>query len=164
MPSFDRDSARGRAAAEPAAGDPAAGDPVRVNPVRLGALAFFQGVLYPELVHLAKIAREADFAPGEAIVRQGDRGSSLFFVESGTADVVISGETVAEVGSGDVIGEIAVLAERRRTASVVATTPLRAVEIASADIAIIERGAPEATARLRRAMAEHIDRAVPPTA
>ena len=132
-----------------------------VEPTRLGRLSFFQGLLYPELVTCAKVARAVEFAPGEELTRQGERGHSLWFVDSGGADVLIDGAKVAEVGPGEVVGEIAVLSDGRRTATVVATTPVVAAELLEQDIAVLDARAPEAAARLRAAMRRHIDRAAP---
>ena len=51
----------------------------------------------------------------------------MYIVESGSAAVSLGGEPLGEVAPGDVVGEVAVLASGRRTASVVATTPVRAL-------------------------------------
>lgn len=132
-----------------------------VEPMRLGRLSFFQGLLYPELVTCAKVARAVEFAPGDELTREGERGHSLWFVDSGTADVLIGGAKVAEVGPGEVVGEIAVLSAGVRTATVVATSPVLAAELLEQDIAVLDARAPEAAARLRAAMRRHIERAAP---
>ena len=54
-----------------------------------------------------------------ALMREGEEGTILYFVDSGTAEVQIKGSTVAQVQAGDVVGEIAVLASKLRTATVI---------------------------------------------
>src|SRR5262245_638501 len=108
-----------------------------------------------ELDAVARIASEREFAAGEMLMSEGDFGDSLFLVESGSADVSVKGDKVREVGRGDVVGEIAVLASGRRTASVVATSPVRAIWVFKRDVWDLERDAPGAAQRLRAAMEEH---------
>ncbi|MEX0983646.1 MAG: cyclic nucleotide-binding domain-containing protein [Actinomycetota bacterium] len=64
-------------------------------------------------------------APAEVIVREGDAGDAFYVAATGRAQVVQGGHPIAEVGAGDHFGEIALLEDVPRTASVVATTPMR---------------------------------------
>ena len=79
------------------------------------------------------------------------RDNSVFLVESGSADVLVEGEKVREVGPGEVLGEVAVLASGRRTASVVATSSVQVIAFFKPDVWGLERDAPEAARRLRAA-------------
>jgi CRP/FNR family transcriptional regulator, cyclic AMP receptor protein len=79
----------------------------------------------------------------------------VYIVESGSAAVSLGGEPLGEVAPGDVVGEVAVLASGRRTASVVATTPVRALAWFKRDVWELERTAPEAARRLRAALDGH---------
>jgi CRP-like cAMP-binding protein len=59
---------------------------------------------------MARSANRRSPIPGQLLaVEEGRTGYSLYAIESGTADVVINGETVATIGAGDVVGEMAVL-------------------------------------------------------
>ena len=69
------------------------------------------------------------FAPGEALVKQGDEGRELFLVLDGIVDVEVDGEEVAEIGPGALLGEMALLEGGKRTATLWATTPVRAVVV-----------------------------------
>jgi hypothetical protein len=66
---------------------------------------------------------------GEALIEQGHEGRELFLILDGIVDVEVDGEEVAEIGPGALIGEIALLGDGRRTASVYATTPARVVVV-----------------------------------
>jgi CRP-like cAMP-binding protein len=114
------------------------------------------GIPEEELDTVAKAASEREFAPGERLMSEGDFGHSLFLIEEGAAEVSIDGKIVRSVGPGDLIGEVAVLASGRRTASVVATLPVRAIAFFKRDVWALERTAPEAARRLRAAIEEHV--------
>jgi CRP-like cAMP-binding protein len=120
---------------------------------RLAGLSLFAGLPDAELDAVAAVVRERTFETGEALTRQGSFGHALFVIESGTADVTVDGAVVYSAEPGDVMGEIAVLASGRRTATVTATTPVRALEIFKPDTWRLEESAPELGARIRAAIA-----------
>ncbi|HEV8097654.1 MAG TPA: cyclic nucleotide-binding domain-containing protein [Gaiellaceae bacterium] len=66
---------------------------------------------------------------GECLITQGEEGQELFLILDGVVDVEVDGEEVAELGPGTLIGELALLEGGKRTASVYATTPVRAVVV-----------------------------------
>ena len=76
----------------------------------------------------AKLQRRSLDA-GETLVEQGDEGRELFLILDGIVDVEVDGEEVAELGPGTLLGEMALLEGGKRTASVYATTRVRAVVI-----------------------------------
>jgi len=117
--------------------------------------AFFRDLPRGELEAVARVASRREFAAGERLTTQGDFGHCLFLVKTGTADVSIDGQLVRTVGPGDAVGEVAVLSSGRRTASVVATSPLQAIELFKRDVWALDREAPEAARRLRRALGDH---------
>jgi CRP-like cAMP-binding protein len=73
-------------------------------------------------------------ARGETLIQQGKPGQDLFVVLDGVFDVEIDGEIVAQVGSGAVLGERAVLGDRRRTATLRAVRSSRLAVIGSDQI------------------------------
>ena len=125
---------------------------VRVDRARIAALPFFVGLPEQELDAVAGAVAEVEFAAGESLMAEGEFGHALFFIEEGTADVFTDGTKVGVVEPSDVVGEVAVLASGRRTASVVATSPVRAVSMFKRDVWALERKAPEAARRLQAAL------------
>lgn len=122
---------------------------------RVAAVAALAGLPEQELDAVADAASEREFAAGDTVMSEGDFGHSLLLIEDGSAEISIDGTTVGVAGPGDVVGEIAVLASGRRTASVVATSRLRVIALFKRDIWALERAAPEAARRLRAALEEH---------
>jgi CRP-like cAMP-binding protein len=62
-------------------------------------------------------------ASGDVVVQQGERGDAFYVVDSGALRVVVDGREVATLGPGDSFGEIALLRDGTRTATITARTP-----------------------------------------
>jgi len=94
----------------------------------LAALDFFAGCATESLVPLAAQLRPLTAAPGQVLMRRGERAVSFLVIRSGRAEVTHTGadgvRTVAEVSPGLIVGEIALLRHAPRSATVVATEPL----------------------------------------
>jgi CRP-like cAMP-binding protein len=130
-----------------------------VETTRVAAIPFFADLPEADLSAVARMASELEVATGEAVTSEGDFGHALFVIESGTADVVGDGTTLRAVGPGEVVGEVAVLVSGRRTASVVATSPMRLIVLFKRDVWALERDAPDAARRLNGVLAERVERA-----
>lgn len=94
----------------------------------LRANAFFTDLPAPTLQHLAGLCGLVRLAPGEVLFQKGDPGDALYGVRCGQIRVEVgTGEgqrvTLTALGAGDLIGEIALLDGRHRTADAVATEP-----------------------------------------
>jgi len=77
-----------------------------------------------ELEEIARLFKERDFPAGETIIREGSGGAAFYVIESGEVTVTIGGEFRATLGPGDYFGEIALLDEGARIATVTAATDL----------------------------------------
>lgn len=73
--------------------------------------------------------KERNFSPGDTIASEGQSGIGFFIIEEGEAAVTIGGEERATLKSGDHFGEIALIDDGARTATVTAKTPLKAYGI-----------------------------------
>ena len=122
---------------------------------RVAPISALEGLPEEEVDAVARVATEREFAAGETLMAEGDFGHCLFLLEDGSAEVLAHGAKVADVGPGDVVGEVAVLRSGRRTASVVATSPVRVIALFKRDVWGLESEAPEAARRLRAAIEEH---------
>jgi CRP-like cAMP-binding protein len=85
----------------------------------------FTGLEPRELERLAERFRERTFVTGQTLVEEGSTGSSFFVIDEGTADVSVAGERKATLGPGDHFGEMAIVEDGVRSASVTATSDVR---------------------------------------
>ncbi|HEY2877409.1 MFS transporter [Nocardioides sp.] len=90
----------------------------------LRRVAVFDPLPLPALEQLAAGLRPCHVPAGEIVYRQGDAGDGCFIIESGNADVLGDGQPIATVGPGELVGEIALLRQVPRTATVRATTAM----------------------------------------
>ena len=88
----------------------------------LKKVPLFSGCSKSELRELAKTADELDVREGTVLTREGKSGREFFVLISGTARVTKKGRKVADLGPGDWLGEIALLTDSPRTATVTATS------------------------------------------
>lgn len=95
----------------------------------LKQVPLFAGAAKRHLRHLAKRSRVEQFEPGQPLVSEGQTSTVAFVVVAGSAVVRRNGRKIAEIGAGDVVGEIGLLTGRPRTGTVQATTPLEAIAV-----------------------------------
>jgi small-conductance mechanosensitive channel/CRP-like cAMP-binding protein len=106
-------------------------DRVAMGLEALESCDLFAGLPESALKLLAGTARWQEFAPGEAVVREGDASRALFVIARGGAVVQRGGQEIARVGAGEVFGEMAFLSGEPRTATVRADSALAVVEVDS---------------------------------
>ena len=99
----------------------------------LKRVSWFEDLDQRSLDAIANAAVEQTYQPGQLIMRQGDTGVGAFIIRSGKVDVVQEKDgketTLATLGAGDVVGEMALLDEFPRSASVRAVEPTTALGI-----------------------------------
>ena len=87
--------------------------------------SLFADLTRKQLTELAKVTEDVDVAAGKVLCEQGRRGEEFFLIMEGEVEVTRAGEKLATFGSGDFFGEIALVEDVPRTATVTARTPLR---------------------------------------
>jgi CRP/FNR family cyclic AMP-dependent transcriptional regulator len=110
-----------------------------MDPENLRAVPLFASMSEPDLRRIATFATEDSAPPGATLMREGDYSNDMVAIESGTADVVRDGRTIGSLGPGDVFGEIGVIEKTQRTATVVASSPMRLVRLTSWDVKRLPR-------------------------
>jgi cAMP-dependent protein kinase regulator/CRP/FNR family cyclic AMP-dependent transcriptional regulator/cGMP-dependent protein kinase 2 len=100
----------------------------------LKTIPLFSGLSDKALNTVAVFASETSVSAGKRLVHEGDYSYDLIVIESGTADVIKNGEVVGSLGPGDVFGEMGMLSGGRRTADVVATSPMRLITLSKWDL------------------------------
>ncbi len=113
-----------------------------MNQARLRDVPFFSKLKKKELELIARHADEIDVPAGKVLTKQGDLGDEFFVIESGSAEVVRDGERINELGPGDFFGEIALLEEYRRNATVTATTPMQLIVMTRSSFRAIDKAMP----------------------
>jgi CRP/FNR family cyclic AMP-dependent transcriptional regulator len=99
----------------------------------LKAVPLFAGCSKKELGELAQTADEIDVRSGAVLTREGDSGREFFVLVEGTADVRRGGRKINTMKAGDFFGEIALVSNRPRTATVTASAPSRLLVVTARD-------------------------------
>ena len=135
---------------------PAAQDPNRVGHDWLDTLAevpLFDGLSKRHLRRIAKLARIRRFASGSTMVRTGDPGKTFYVLLDGKAKVIRVNGRSRRLGAGDYFGEMALLDDAPRSASVVADGEVLALTIGRPGFAKLVRAEPALAQALLRTLA-----------
>jgi CRP/FNR family cyclic AMP-dependent transcriptional regulator len=123
-----------------------------VDAHRLKAIPLFRNLSRRDLERLARWADDVDVKAGRHLVDQGAFAHEFMVIESGSAEVTVDGKHIADLGPGDFFGEMALLAEHRRTATVTATSDLRVIVMHEREFRAMEDRMPEVARRIRAVM------------
>jgi CRP-like cAMP-binding protein len=119
------------------------------NPDDLKHVPLFADLDNRQLKKLASRFRERTVGPGTQVTTEGEMsGVGFFVVGGGEAKVTVGGNEVTTLGPGDHFGEIALVSEAARTATVTATTDLRLLEIPFWDFRDFAHANPDVTWKL----------------
>ena len=127
----------------------------------LADVALFKELPEPGLQLLAERGRPKRFAAGDAIMRQGDPSDALHVITKGRARVERSqaGETplvLAELGAGEVIGEMGLLDNAPRSATVTALEDTETLELHATVMALVVMQYPQVSAALLRILSRRL--------
>jgi CRP-like cAMP-binding protein len=116
---------------------------------QLSRIPLFSDLNQRQLKRVARDVKERTFKEGTSIVRQGEMsGIGFFLLVDGEAGVFIDDRRVAKLGPGDHFGELALITEGTRTATVTALTELRCLEPKAWDFRKIAKEHPDITWKL----------------
>ena len=123
---------------------------------RLKSLPLFESVSDEDLERIAPFVSEVSVSEGKHLVDEGDWAYTFMAIEEGAAEVRRGDAVVAQLGKGDFFGEVGVLDTERRTATVIATSPMRLITLDRWDLRRLEKTAPSAVEQIRAAAAERL--------
>jgi CRP/FNR family transcriptional regulator, cyclic AMP receptor protein len=109
-----------------------------------------------ELQEIAHIADEIDLREGKEMTRQGAPGREFFVLLEGEADVTKDGRRINLLSPGDFFGEIALVSDTPRTATVTATAPVRALVITDRSFRRLLKDQPEIQSKVLAALAARV--------
>jgi CRP-like cAMP-binding protein len=109
-----------------------------------------------ELGLVAQIADEIDLPAGKTLMREGDRGREFYVLVEGNADVRKGNRKVNTMANGDFFGEIALVSQRPRTATVTTTSPVRALVVTEQSFRSLMDRTPDVQRKILQALADRV--------
>lgn len=127
--------------------------------VKVGALArapLFSELSKKELTQLARLSDDMEVEAGRVLCREGKTGQEFFVIVDGEVEVTRKGKPVKRRGGDDFFGEIALLEDIPRTATVKAKTPLRLFVLTSRDFRRLVQSSPSVERKVMRSLARRL--------
>ncbi|MGH2922402.1 MAG: Crp/Fnr family transcriptional regulator [Solirubrobacterales bacterium] len=123
---------------------------------RLSNVSLFSGCSNRELKLIAGSAEELDIAAGKTLMRQGDPGRECFVIVDGKATAKIRGKGTYPMGPGTCFGEMSLLDNELRSATVTADTDMRVLVLSSRDFSRLVSSVPTVALRVMASLAQRI--------
>jgi CRP/FNR family transcriptional regulator, cyclic AMP receptor protein len=120
----------------------------------LKSIPLFSTLSDDELQAIAPFAEEVDVDEGTVLVKEGQYSYEFIAIREGTSEVTRAGEHVASLGPGDFFGEMGLLEQALRNATVTAKSPMRVVTLTGWDMKRLEKRSPQAVEEIRRVIEE----------
>jgi CRP-like cAMP-binding protein len=109
-----------------------------------------------ELGLVAQIADEIDLPEGKTLMREGDRGREFFVLVEGNADVRKGNRKINTLSKGDFFGEIALVSQKPRTATVTTASPVRVLVVTEQSFRSLIDRAPDVQRKVLLALADRV--------
>ncbi len=129
---------------------------LRTTDELLAEVPLFAGLSRKDLRRVSSLATRLELPRGRELTHQGGIGHEFIVVLDGTVDVLIDGEVVNTCTAGSCFGEIALLSDRRRTATVLAKTDVVIDVIGRKEFSTLLEDQPAIAEQLKAAMAAHL--------
>ena len=127
----------------------------------LKRVPLFQSLAKRELEQVAQIADELDLREGKELTTEGAPGREFFVLLEGTAEVLKGGRKIRTMSDGDFFGEISLIKNTPRTATVRALTPLHVLVVTERSFKRLLRESPEIQLKVLQALAERLEPSTP---
>jgi CRP/FNR family transcriptional regulator, cyclic AMP receptor protein len=124
-----------------------------VDESKLKTMGLFAGLSRGELQRLSSVTDEIVVPAGTRLIHEGTFAHEFLVIEAGSAEVRRGGEPLARLGPGDFAGEIGVMQDARRNATVVACTELTAIVMTARDLRQIAAELPSVGVQIDAAIA-----------
>ena len=122
----------------------------------ISRVPLFEGCSGRELAQVAAIAQQVELPEGTVLIREGEPGRDFFAVVEGSVDVRKNGRRIATLGAGDFVGEIALLTNAPRTATVTARSPVSALRVTGQGFSTLLEASPRMRGKVLKALADRL--------
>lgn len=122
----------------------------------LARVPLFAGLSKKELARVAAIADELDFRAGKELIREGGAGREFFILLEGSAEVTRGGKKLDTCKAGDFFGEIALVCDRPRVATVTTLEPSVALVVTERHFRRLVKESPEMALKVLQAVGERL--------
>lgn len=122
----------------------------------VATVPLFAGLSKKELSQVASLADELDFKADKVLIREGDPGREFFILVEGAAEITRGGSSVATRKPGDFFGEVALMCNRPRVATVTTTEPSVALVITDRDFRTLVGKSPQIALKVMQAVGERL--------
>jgi CRP-like cAMP-binding protein len=126
----------------------------------LAGVPLFAGISAESMERLASVTGEQDFAPGQFIVRQGQVGTGLYVILSGTVKVLRGSDELTRLGKGEFFGELSVIDQKPRNASIEAAESTEVLALASWDLLALLESDPQLALNMIKGLVARVRLAV----
>jgi CRP-like cAMP-binding protein len=121
---------------------------------QLKRIPIFADVPDEDLTVVTTFATSEEYPEGKPIVREGEFANAFMAIEEGTARVVRDGQQIGELSQGDIFGEMGLLDQERRSATVEATSRVRVIKIEHWELQRMKKKLPEVYEKIARVAEE----------
>jgi CRP-like cAMP-binding protein len=122
----------------------------------LAGVLLFSGCDRKELSHIASLATEVDVPAGKVLAQEGQPGREFYVILEGKAGVAIGGRDVAILGPGDFFGEMALLDQGPRVATVTAETPMEVAVLDPREFSTLVEEHPGVARKILKVLAKRL--------
>jgi len=122
----------------------------------LKRVPLFAGCSKKELGQVARVADEIDFRAGKTLIQEGTPGREFFVLVEGTDEIRRKGRKIDTAGPGDFFGEMALLSDQPRNATVLTTSPVDALVVTARNFRMLIEDSPLIALKVMRAVADRL--------